>query len=362
MGMLVHICCSVDSSYYLRKLREEFPDEELVGFFYDPNIHPYSEYYLRLLDARRSCERLGIAFAEGEYDVSGWLEAVRGFEHEPEKGKRCTVCFDNRLETSAREARKRGLDKVTTTLLMSPKKDLSTLEHVSNSLQKRYGLEFLVKDYRKNGGTQAQFALSKEEQNYHQNYCGCLFALRDQRKDQGRICSELMSPIGGETLPGSIEERVEMYEKRMELEDAGTPYKILRERVRNYRLLEASVRVDGAVAASFFLPDAKMGRSCQKLRVEWVQDGIAHANRDGVRLVSLERLNRELGSDYRSVKELIFNPPEYAAQQELKTKLVGMSGSLSPVAVVDRLPRERFEIRMVTEFYEDTREFLVALR
>jgi len=48
--MLVHICCSVDSHYFLQKLQKEYPEEKLTGFFYDPNIHPYSEYYLRLLD------------------------------------------------------------------------------------------------------------------------------------------------------------------------------------------------------------------------------------------------------------------------------------------------------------------------
>ncbi len=362
MGVLVHICCSVDSSYYLRKLQEELPGEELVGFFYDPNIHPYSEYYLRMIDARRSCERLGIAFVEGEYDVAGWLEAVRGFETEPEKGKRCTVCFDNRLETSAKEAQKRGLDKVTTTLLMSPKKDLTTLERVSLSLQKRYGLEFFVKDFRKNGGTQAQFALSKEEQNYHQNYCGCLFALHDQREQQERVCSELMSPVGGEVLPGSIDERVALYEKRMVLEASGIPYKITRERFRNYRLLEGWVKLKGQVIPAFFLPDAKVGRTRQKLKIEWSHEDQAHANRDGIRFVTLERLNQTINSTYTSVAELMANPPEYDRQIEARETLTQSRGGLSPVIVVDRLFEGGFEIHLVTRFYEDTREFLVALR
>ncbi|MBD3829369.1 MAG: epoxyqueuosine reductase QueH, partial [Arcobacter sp.] len=52
--MLVHICCAVDSHYFLEKIQEEFPDEKLVGYFYDPNIHPYSEYRLRYLDVEYS--------------------------------------------------------------------------------------------------------------------------------------------------------------------------------------------------------------------------------------------------------------------------------------------------------------------
>lgn len=99
--MLVHICCSVDSHFFLQKLQLEYPEETLIGFFYDPNIHPFSEYSLRLLDVKRSCQKLGIVLHVGEYDYEGWIEAVRGLENEPEKGKRCLVCFDNRLEKTA---------------------------------------------------------------------------------------------------------------------------------------------------------------------------------------------------------------------------------------------------------------------
>ena len=95
--MLVHICCSVDSHFFLQKLQLLYPEESLVGYFYDPNIHPFSEYQLRLLDVKRSCEKLGIPLHEGEYNYKGWLEAVRGLEDEPEKGKGCSICLDNRL-------------------------------------------------------------------------------------------------------------------------------------------------------------------------------------------------------------------------------------------------------------------------
>ena len=78
--MLVHICCSVDSHFFLEKLQADFPDEKLTGFFYDPNIHPYSEYRLRYLDVQRSCKKLGIDLLEGEYDFETWMDLVRGLE------------------------------------------------------------------------------------------------------------------------------------------------------------------------------------------------------------------------------------------------------------------------------------------
>ena len=101
--MLVHICCSVDSHFFLEKLLVDYPDEKLIGFFYDPNIHPYSEYRLRFLDVKHSCDKLGIELIEGEYDFETWLDVVSGLENELEKGKRCEVCFDRRFEVSAKK-------------------------------------------------------------------------------------------------------------------------------------------------------------------------------------------------------------------------------------------------------------------
>ena len=83
----------MDSHFFLEKLKKDFPDEKLIGFFYDPNIHPYSEYKLRLLDVQRSCDKLGIELIEGEYDYTSWLEVIRGLEREKEKGKRWHLIY-----------------------------------------------------------------------------------------------------------------------------------------------------------------------------------------------------------------------------------------------------------------------------
>ena len=283
--MLVHICCSVDSFYYMQKLQKEYPKEKLTGFFYDPNIHPYSEYYLRMIDAKRSCEKLGFDFIEGEYDVEGWLEAVRGLEHEPEKGKRCKICFDNRLETSAKQAQQMGEKRVTTTLLMSPLKDLEQLKASSGELEAKYELEFVVPDYRKAGGTQAQMAMSKANQAYHQNYCGCLFGLNPQREHQKRLASELFVPINQMILPGSIEERVKLYEKRILLEEENKTYHILKENIQCYRLLRERVVKKGEVIPSFSLPFSILKPKVAKGRVLFEHEGIHYFNRNNIRLI-----------------------------------------------------------------------------
>ena len=223
--ILVHICCSVDSSYFIQELKKLYLNSKIIGFFYDPNIHPYSEYYLRMLDAKRSCKRAGVEFIEGEYDYNFWLNSIRGLENEPEKGKRCEVCFDLRLNVSAKKAKQLGCNIVTTTLLMSPKKDYNTLKAISSTIAKEFGVTFIYPDFRKNGGTNKQFALSKSEQNYHQTYCGCMFGLQKQREFKNTPLIELISPINKTILPNSIEQRVEIFEKRVEYEDKNQKYK-----------------------------------------------------------------------------------------------------------------------------------------
>ncbi|MDQ7082210.1 MAG: epoxyqueuosine reductase QueH [Aquificota bacterium] len=107
--VLVHICCAPDALYFLKRLREDYPDSELIGFFYDPNIHPYEEYRLRYQETERACRQLGIKLIEGEYDLENWLMSVKGLEEEPERGERCSVCFDFRLERSAQPCQRAWL-------------------------------------------------------------------------------------------------------------------------------------------------------------------------------------------------------------------------------------------------------------
>lgn len=233
--MLVHICCSVDSHFFLEKLQHDYPHEKLTGFFYDPNIHPYSEYQLRLLDVKRSCKKLGIELLEGEYDFESWMEAVRGLENEPEKGKRCEVCFDRRFEVSAKKALSLGETKITTTLLVSPLKSQEQLKKSGDVFFQKYGVEFVAFDYRTNGGTQEQSRATKEEQLYRQDYCGCIYGLTMQREQQERLMDEMFSAISNQIQPASIEERLELYSRRNELEDKNIAYKIIKEKFLNYR-------------------------------------------------------------------------------------------------------------------------------
>ncbi len=358
--MLVHICCSVDSHYFLQKLREEYPGEKLTGFFYDPNIHPYSEYRLRLLDVRRSCQMLGIALIEGEYDTERWLEAVRGLEDEPEKGKRCSVCFDRRFEVTAQKAKELKEKYYTSTLLTSPKKSLLQLKAAGEALADQYGLAFIAPDYRKSSGTHEQNRMAKEDALYRQNYCGCIYGLKMQRDQQDKLADELFVPISGQIQPESIEERLALYEKRGEYEERGIGYKIVKQRFLNWRLLRGTLKVNKQVVPAHFLPYSTLKKEYSRGRVEYHIGPLHYMNRDEVCFISLEAYNHFCNTAYENVTELIFSPPPFESELQLRSILVPDPYSLSAILVVERVPEKKIEILCQSKVYSDIKEIVVS--
>ena len=356
--MLVHICCAVDSHYFLQKLRDDYPDEKLIGFFYDPNIHPYSEYYLRLLEVRRSCKILGIELIEGDYDMAGWLEAVRGLEHEPEKGARCSVCFDHRFEVSARKAVELGEKTFSSTLLTSPKKSLRQLQASGDLLAQRYGLVFVAPDYRKASGTQEQNVLAKEAKLYRQDYCGCVYALGMQREAQERLADELMSPISAQIQPESIEERIALYERRIQFEEADLPYTITHHRFLNWRLAQALLRVRKQTVAAHILPYSTLKKTYTRGRIDQEMHGVFFLNRDEVKFITRDTYNRLLGTAYASIKDLIFAPPAFEDEVAVRHKILPGAYDLSALLVVERIPENKIELTLDAVVYEDVREHL----
>jgi len=359
--MLVHICCAVDSHYFLQKLQKEYPEEKLVGFFYDPNIHPYSEYYLRLLDVKRSCRMLGIELIEGEYDTEKWLEAVRGLEKEPEKGARCAVCFDRRFEVSAQKASEIGERTFTSTLLTSPKKSLKQLKTAGDALGERFGVSFIAPDYRKASGTQEQNILAKEDALYRQDYCGCLFGLTMQRDQQQKLADELFVPSSAQVQPESIEARIALYEKRWELEEKEVPHKIVKQRFLNWRLKFGMLKVRKEVVPAHILPYSTLRGEYTRGKVEFEVNDVHYMSRDEVKFITLEHYNKLTASGYQSVTELMFQPPTFETEVSIRTKLQLDAYDLSAVVIVDEIPANKIELILQSETYEDVKEKLIVL-
>jgi hypothetical protein len=250
--ILVHICCGVDAVWALRKLKEEYPDAYLEGFFYDPNIHPEEEYELRWIETKRVCNDLHIPCEKGDYDIENWFNAVKGYENEPERGERCSICHDVRLEKSAQYAKEKGFNKFTTVLMMSPKKDFEVLKNIGEKIGEKYGLEFLSVEFRKNGGMEKMNKLAKEKELYHQNYCGCIYGLFQQRKGFEYI-PELVK-FSKEILPGSTEEKLFIKEIRLFAEEQGIQCSEEEFFFINWKVLSSSLKIGKEYVAHEVLP------------------------------------------------------------------------------------------------------------
>ena len=179
--MLVHICCSVDSDYFLKRLCATQDKSKITAYFYDPNIHPYSEYLLRLNDVKRSCKKLGIALIAGEYDYESWLKGTKGLENEPERGSRCLKCFTLRLSETACYASLHGYSLFTTTLASSRWKSLDQINAAGRLAASLYpGVTFWEQNWRKGGLQERRNELLKTYDFYNQQYCGCEFSIRKE--------------------------------------------------------------------------------------------------------------------------------------------------------------------------------------
>jgi predicted adenine nucleotide alpha hydrolase (AANH) superfamily ATPase len=340
----------------LKKLRENLPNEPITGFFYNPNIHPYEEYRLRFLDVQRSCKKYDIKLIEGGYDLDNWLNAVKGLECEKERGKRCEVCFEMRLEVTAKKAKELGEKSITTTLFMSPKKSFEQLKSVSEKVACENGLEVLCLDFRKGGGTSEQFKLSREDRLYHQNYCGCIYALIDQRATKNRIADELMNPIGKEILQGSVTERTKLYEKVRQCECNAEEFKIEKEIFQNYRLLWGRVLENGITIHSYFIGEYEFGGKSLEVEITDIKDGFGFTQNHAL-FMSLERFNRIAQTNYNSIKELIYN--SISGQQRLKIK--SYIGDYSLIIVLDAIKKTTYKIEAKSISYQDVREVLAIL-
>lgn len=307
--MLVHICCSVDSHYFLSELQKAYPSENLIGFFYNPNIHPKSEHDLRLQDVRRSCEMLGVKLIEGGYDTSEWLSGVRGLEEAHEKGERCVKCFDIRLERSAEVASEIGEARFTSTLLASPMKEQEVLYEQGDIIAKARKLDFVKINVRANGGVNKQNALAKKDNLYRQNYCGCKYALEKQREKQGRYSLEMMSDIGSRALPASIEERSEVFAKRDALEKAGKKYILTQRKKRIYRLLNHRLSLNEVAIPNYVLAHSESKRIKMELPT-WVEISVNVCNPPFLRYFC-ESFDVDSKADFAPSKD---NPSQYSAK------------------------------------------------
>ncbi len=186
--LLLHSCCAPCSGEVMEALTAS--GIEFSIFFYNPNIHPHQEYVIRKDENKRFADKHNIPFIDADYDKDNWFERIKGLEWEPERGKRCTACFDMRFERTALHAKENGFTLISSTLGISRWKNMEQINGCGVKAAARYDdMEYWTFNWRKKGGSERMYQIAKKENFYKQEYCGCVYSLRDTnrwRKEKGR--------------------------------------------------------------------------------------------------------------------------------------------------------------------------------
>ena len=186
--VLLHSCCAPCSGEVMEAMQAS--GLNFTIYFYNPNIHPREEYDIRKEENIRFAEKMAIPFVDADYDPDNWFARVKGLEWEPERGARCTECFDMRFERTALYAHEKGFPQFTSCLGISRWKNMQQINDCGHRAAARYeNVGYWDYNWRKAGGSSRMIEISKRENFYQQEYCGCIYSLRDtnkHRREMGR--------------------------------------------------------------------------------------------------------------------------------------------------------------------------------
>lgn len=209
--LLLHCCCAPCALGALYRLYAQ--DAPITLFYYNPciidgeyekryeNLDRVARIYdLPLIDAqfnRGESLRTATADKRGESlhaaetsnathgacsaavnDRRGeFLRAVKGHENDSERGERCAICMASRIDYTAKYAAENGYEQFTTTLTTSPYKDAKLIFELGRTAAKRYGVEFVEEDFKKQDGYLRSTELCRKYDIYRQHFCGCEFSM-----------------------------------------------------------------------------------------------------------------------------------------------------------------------------------------
>jgi len=179
LKLLLHICCATCAAYVLDLLRRDY---QVTAFFYNPNIYPEEEYQHRFNEAKAYCRKNNITFIVESPDQNQWFLLTKGYEDDPERGNRCTICYRMRLKKTAEYAQTHDFDLWGTDLSISPHKDVKRISRLGKELAEKCNVKFLEADFKKQDGFKKAMVVSKSEGFYRQSYCGCIYSLKAGKK------------------------------------------------------------------------------------------------------------------------------------------------------------------------------------
>ncbi len=179
MKTLLHICCAPCANQCVEVLRTD--NFEVSGFWYNPNIHPFTEYRSRRNTLREYAQSVELPLIEkNDYGLRPFVRAVaEDIDH------RCVKCYEMRLFETARQAKELGFDSFTSSLFISPYQNHELMREVAERAALENGVEFLYRDFRPYFKAGQEYA--REQGFYMQKYCGCVFSEEERYLKANKI-------------------------------------------------------------------------------------------------------------------------------------------------------------------------------
>ena len=174
--LLLHACCAPCSSYVLELLHEYF---DITIYYFNPNMSDLDEYNKRYDQFAKLLKGMNLEYIEvikPEFDQEKFYKMASSYATEKEGGERCHLCYQYRLEESAKYALSNKYDYFATTLTVSPYKNAELINEIGLELEKKYNIKYLPSDFKKNNGYKRSIELSKMYDLYRQVYCGCIYS------------------------------------------------------------------------------------------------------------------------------------------------------------------------------------------
>lgn len=176
-SLFLHSCCAPCLTSVYEKLQDSF---RVTVFWYNPNIFPKEEFDKRLNCLVDYCnkQKINLVISKTNYveEHLNWIKKIKGLEKDKEKGRRCNVCFEFRLDVTGKVAKIYGADFFGTELSVSPHKDAEAINKIGQKISTNLNIQFLSSDFKKEDGFVKSVELSKKHGLYRQNYCGCEFS------------------------------------------------------------------------------------------------------------------------------------------------------------------------------------------
>ena len=175
MRLVLISCCAPCSSGAIKQLADnQIPNvDDFIVLFYNPNIFPESEYTKRMAEQIRYCEKYGVKYAVLEYDHDAWRDAIRGTENEPERGARCSLCFEYRFRRAVKFAHENGYNAIASVLGVSRHKSQTQVDMAANK-----SIDDNISYIPIKWDEALRVQTNRENEFYRQNYCGCEFSIR----------------------------------------------------------------------------------------------------------------------------------------------------------------------------------------